>query len=239
RAHGPSRLPRQRSHLRHARPPRAALGHDQADARAAGGFPAGARGDDAGERRVGREGGDDDPPRRPRRGNARARVDAREAERPGREAAEALPQEVGAGTGPAFVPPRPTLRLIFRGIRHARTRLSKAAHGMSGRTGTCPSTRRVAMTRRDGLAIAWIALFAVSATGRVVAGAETPQAAPASAAAAAAKASPDLVGELSKELSSTPEQAAGAARALFGLAETRLQPAEVPPGSQAAPRLAP
>jgi len=94
------------------------------------------------------------------------------------------------------------------------------------------------MTRRDGLAIAWIALFAVSATGRVVAGAETPQAAPASAAAAAAKASPDLVGELSKELSSTPEQAAGAAGALFGLAKTRLKPAEFSQVSKAVPGMA-
>ena len=46
------------------------------------------------------------------------------------------------------------------------------------------------------------------------------------AASAAAKASPELVGSLSKELGSSPEQAAGAAGALFGLAKTRLQPEE-------------
>src|SRR5262249_9422995 len=44
-----------------------------------------------------------------------------------------------------------------------------------------------------------------------------------SAAAAAAKASPDLVGQLSKEIGGTHEQAAGAAGALFGLAKSRLK----------------
>jgi hypothetical protein len=42
------------------------------------------------------------------------------------------------------------------------------------------------------------------------------------AAAAAVKASPELVGALSKEMGSTPEQAAGAAGALFGVAKSRL-----------------
>jgi hypothetical protein len=42
-------------------------------------------------------------------------------------------------------------------------------------------------------------------------------------AAAAAKASPDLVTALSKEIGSTPEQAAGAAGSLFGLAKSRLK----------------
>jgi hypothetical protein len=41
-------------------------------------------------------------------------------------------------------------------------------------------------------------------------------------AAAAAKASPELVGALSKEIGATPEQAAGAAGALFGVAKSRL-----------------
>lgn len=45
-------------------------------------------------------------------------------------------------------------------------------------------------------------------------------------AAAAAKASPDLVGSLSKELGSTPDQAAGAAGALFGVAKSKLSPAD-------------
>ena len=48
----------------------------------------------------------------------------------------------------------------------------------------------------------------------------------AAAAAEAAKASPDLVGALSKELNSTPDQAAGAAGVLFGVAKDRLKPEE-------------
>jgi hypothetical protein len=54
-------------------------------------------------------------------------------------------------------------------------------------------------------------------------------------AALAAKASPDLVGELSKELGSTPEQAAGAAGALFGVAKSRLKPEEFSKVSKAVP----
>jgi len=59
--------------------------------------------------------------------------------------------------------------------------------------------------------------------------------APAAEATAAAKASPELVGALSKELGSTPEQAAGAAGALFGLAKTRLKPEEFSQVSNAVP----
>src|SRR4029450_3665653 len=44
--------------------------------------------------------------------------------------------------------------------------------------------------------------------------------------AEAAKASPDLVGALSKELGSSPGQAAGAAGTLFGPAKSRLKPEE-------------
>ena len=43
-------------------------------------------------------------------------------------------------------------------------------------------------------------------------------------ASAAAKASPELIGALSKEMGATPEQAAGAAGTLFGVAKTRLKP---------------
>jgi hypothetical protein len=59
-----------------------------------------------------------------------------------------------------------------------------------------------------------------------------------SAAAAAAKASPDLVAALSKELSATPEQAAGAAGALFGTAKSRLAPADWTKVAQAVPGMA-
>jgi hypothetical protein len=43
------------------------------------------------------------------------------------------------------------------------------------------------------------------------------------AAAAAVKASPALVGELSKQMGATPEQSAGAAGTLFGVAKSRLK----------------
>ena len=57
----------------------------------------------------------------------------------------------------------------------------------------------------------------------------------ASTAAAAVKDSPDLVNSLSKELGSTPEQAAGAAGALFGLAKTRLTSDQFAQVAQAVP----
>ena len=46
--------------------------------------------------------------------------------------------------------------------------------------------------------------------------------APGDAAAAAAKASPELIGALSKEIGATPAQAAGAAGALFNVAKSKL-----------------
>ena len=52
---------------------------------------------------------------------------------------------------------------------------------------------------------------------------------------AAASASPDLVGQLSKELGATPEQAAGAAGALFGVAKSRLKPDEFSTIAKAVP----
>ncbi|HEU4937157.1 MAG TPA: DUF2780 domain-containing protein [Vicinamibacterales bacterium] len=57
-------------------------------------------------------------------------------------------------------------------------------------------------------------------------------------AALAAKASPDLVGALSKELGSTPEQAAGAAGALFGVAKSQLKADEFSQISKAVPGMA-
>jgi hypothetical protein len=59
--------------------------------------------------------------------------------------------------------------------------------------------------------------------------------APAADAAAAAKASPELVTALSKEIGGTPEQAAGAAGALFGVAKSRLKPEEFSQVSKAVP----
>jgi hypothetical protein len=57
----------------------------------------------------------------------------------------------------------------------------------------------------------------------------------AAAQEAAAKASPELVGALSKEIGGTPAQSAGAAGALFGLAKSRLKPAEFSQVSKAVP----
>lgn len=54
-------------------------------------------------------------------------------------------------------------------------------------------------------------------------------------AAAAAKASPELVSALSKEIGGSPEQAAGAAGALFGLAKSRMKPEEFGQVSKAVP----
>jgi hypothetical protein len=77
--------------------------------------------------------------------------------------------------------------------------------------------------------------LAIFAVGSVAAKAQATQSAPAATASAAAKASPALIGELSKEMGASPEQAAGAAGALFGLAKSRLSPAEFSQVSNAVP----
>ena len=59
--------------------------------------------------------------------------------------------------------------------------------------------------------------------------------APQAAAAKAAAASPELIGALSKEIGATPEQAAGAAGALFGVAKSRLKPDEFAQVASAVP----
>ena len=51
----------------------------------------------------------------------------------------------------------------------------------------------------------------------------------------AESANPELVGALSKELGATPQQAEGAAGAMFGLAKTRLKPDEFSKVSAAVP----
>jgi len=90
------------------------------------------------------------------------------------------------------------------------------------------------MAPLDRFARACAALLAVSVMGSVAIAAQAPPAAD-PAAADAAKASPDLVAALSKELGSTPEQSAGAAGALFGVAKTRLKPADFSQVSKAVP----
>jgi hypothetical protein len=81
------------------------------------------------------------------------------------------------------------------------------------------------MTPRRCLGIVCVGLIGVFAlSGPVLA--QAPQDLAQQAASAAVSASPGLIGDLSKELGSTPEQAAGAAGALFGVAKSRLKPEE-------------
>ena len=89
------------------------------------------------------------------------------------------------------------------------------------------------MTRAASVRIVSVALIAL-ATASYTAAADS-AVRQESLAAAAAKASPDLVGALSKELGSTPDQAAGAAGALFGLAKSRLKADEFGLVSKAVP----
>jgi len=89
------------------------------------------------------------------------------------------------------------------------------------------------MTRHHRLGIACFALISLASSAAFAAPA--PGAQTAGAAAKAVKASPDLIGQLSKELGSTPEQAAGAAGALFNVAKSQLKPAEFSQISKAVP----
>ena len=86
------------------------------------------------------------------------------------------------------------------------------------------------MTWRGLLAIVCIALLVVLTVDRTVAAAQVP-----TAAKAAASSSPELIGALSKELGATPEQAAGAAGALFGVAKSRLKAEEFSMVAKAVP----
>jgi uncharacterized protein VcgC/VcgE DUF2780 len=75
--------------------------------------------------------------------------------------------------------------------------------------------KEATMARYSCLALACALLIVVPASNGFAQAAQD-------AAAAAAKESPGLVGELSKSMSATPEQSAGAAGALFGVAKPRL-----------------
>src|SRR3954447_6076413 len=87
------------------------------------------------------------------------------------------------------------------------------------------------MTWRPLRGLACAALFVAASVVAPAAKAGAPQAVGARAAAA----SPELVGALSKEIGSTPEQAAGAAGALFGVAKSRLKPADFSQVASAVP----
>jgi hypothetical protein len=89
------------------------------------------------------------------------------------------------------------------------------------------------MTRQHYVRTAAVALVAVSMSIGLQARDTAIQAG--DLAGAAAKASPELVGSLSKELGASPEQAAGAAGALFGIAQSRLKPEQFSQVSKAVP----
>lgn len=89
------------------------------------------------------------------------------------------------------------------------------------------------MARLGRLVIVGVTLIALSTLGGQAA---SPQAgAVTEAMSAAAKASPELIGSLSKEIGASPEVAAGAAGALFGVAKTKLKPEEFAQVSKAVP----
>ena len=86
------------------------------------------------------------------------------------------------------------------------------------------------MSRLHSLGVVCLAIGAVVATGTQAYARQS-----AEAAAAAVKASPDLVNSLAKEIGGTPQQAAGAAGALFGVAKSKLSPGDFAQVSKAVP----
>lgn len=90
------------------------------------------------------------------------------------------------------------------------------------------------MTRGSLLTVALALSMGLAGAPTVLA---TPQSAGdiTSAMSDAAKASPDLIGALSKELGASPAQSAGAAGALFGLAKSRLSAADFAQVAKAVP----
>jgi hypothetical protein len=92
------------------------------------------------------------------------------------------------------------------------------------------------MTRRRLLGLASLLLLTLAITAAPARGEVRKQAGAATKfAAAAVEASPELVQALSKEIGSTPEQAAGAAGSLFGVAKSRLSPADFSQVAKAVP----
>jgi hypothetical protein len=91
-------------------------------------------------------------------------------------------------------------------------------------------TKESPMSRLCTFGVASIAIASVVATGTQAYARQS-----AEAAAAAVKASPDLVTSLAKEIGGTPEQAAGAAGALFGVAKSKLSPGDFSQVSKAVP----
>ena len=91
------------------------------------------------------------------------------------------------------------------------------------------------MVRQQSLRLGCAALFALGITGGISGRPASAQAFSTEAARAGAQASPELVNALSKEIGATPEQSAGAAGALFGVAKSRLAPNQFSQVSAAVP----
>src|SRR5215471_6551926 len=101
--------------------------------------------------------------------------------------------------------------------------------------------RRFVMTWNRYLGLTCVALLAaVPSNDRTARAAGLQAQAPAvpPAAEAAVKASPDLTAALSKELGATPEQSAGAAGALFGVAKKSMKAADFAQVAKAVPGMA-
>jgi hypothetical protein len=81
--------------------------------------------------------------------------------------------------------------------------------------------KEVTMTRQACVGTVVALMMALTGVGHSTLSAQIPSLS--GAQATAAKASPELVGALSKQLGSSPEQAAGAAGALFGIAKSQLK----------------
>jgi len=86
-----------------------------------------------------------------------------------------------------------------------------------------------------GLRLGCAAVFAVAITGGITGRSASAQAFSTEAARSASQASPELVAALSKEIGATPEQSAGAAGALFGVAKSKLAPDQFSQVAQAVP----
>jgi hypothetical protein len=83
--------------------------------------------------------------------------------------------------------------------------------------------------------IGCVSMFAIAITGGFTGRAASAQAFSTDAARAGAQASPELVAALSKDTGASPEQAAGAAGALFGVAKSKLAPDQFSQVAKAVP----
>lgn len=91
------------------------------------------------------------------------------------------------------------------------------------------------MMVQQGLRFGCATVFALAITGGITGWSASAQAFSTEAARSASQASPELVAALSKEIGATPEQSAGAAGALFGVAKSKLAPDQFSQVAQAVP----